>query len=67
MIGTMTAVGFQVVCIRSLSKGDRETAGIFLGVSISSIIAEADEVNYTTMFNLNNLLIRIRDNKENEK
>jgi hypothetical protein len=28
------------------------------------IMAEASEVNYTTLFNLNNLLIRIVDSKQ---
>ena len=34
LIGTTTAVGFQITCIRSLSKGDRETAGKSLGEAL---------------------------------
>ena len=34
LIGTTAAVGFQVTCIRSLSKGDRETAGKALGEAL---------------------------------
>ena len=33
-------------------------------IGIKMIMAEASEVNYTTMFNLNNLLIRIVDSKQ---
>ena len=34
LIGTTTAVGFQITCIGSLSKGDRETAGKSLGEAL---------------------------------
>ena len=34
LIGTTAAVGFQVTCIRSLSKGDKETAGKALGEAL---------------------------------
>ena len=34
LIGTTAAVGFQVTCISSLSKGDRETAGKALGEAL---------------------------------
>ncbi len=34
LIGTTAAVGFQVMCIRSLSRGDTETAGKALGEAL---------------------------------
>ena len=44
IIGTTAAVGFQVMCIRSLSRGDREAAGkalaesLILGIVLSVIV-----------------------------
>ena len=44
LIGTTAAVGFQVTCIRSLSRGDRETAGkalseaLILSIGVSVIV-----------------------------
>ena len=44
LIGTTAAVGFQVTCIRSLSRGDREGAGkalgeaLILGLGLSVIV-----------------------------
>ena len=37
------------------------------GIGIRMIMAEASEVRYTTMFNLNNLLIRIKKEVEDKE
>ena len=55
LIGTTAAVGFQVTCIRSLSRGDREGAGkalgealiLGLGLSVRDICGCFDRKHYS--------------------